>query len=490
MKGCVINRVQFNLLQAVFLIILLVLPSPLCRASEDGSYDSNDKWINASSLPACEEELRHVVRECDVGRLRKLIDNNIEINCFINDYYPLIHHEYDSPLHSAAFYGCTEAAEMLLEAGANFRVINEHEITPLGYSAIEGNWDLEKTLLAHGAETYITDENLYRDNPLHFAVFRNDIPEVEKLISDGADVDKRLLEYEKENELYGFLDLILGDLLYRTINPHMPIHAAAYYCREEITEMLIENGANIDAYSNLDISGFTPLHISLYRKCPEVADILINADADLSLVYRDVTPALFEEKLDLTPICIAAEMELFETASKLMNKYFDPFMECTVEFLSDVIFNNKLDLLEQYVSKGGMLNEKGWVYQPLSVAVLANNKEIVKFLIDKGADVNSDIDIIFSAAKKPIHILLSHQYQEETLPILKILLEHGADPNIKDKFGKYPLQHAFELDCAHREEAIKILLSYGATISKDGMPSEEISQKAIIEKGMKSCEMK
>ncbi len=467
---CVMNGMKAGIYQAMFLVFVLVATSVLCLASEEAG---DIGWKEAGSLPACEEELGEAVKKCDAGWIREHVADNLEINCSVSDR--------ESLLHVAAYNGCEEAAEMLLEAGADFRVVDEYGITPLGYSAIEGNWGVEKILLAHGAEIYTRDEPLYPDNPLHLAVFRNDIDGVEKLMAAGADVDKRLLEHEEENVLYGF-DMVLG-----TADQHMPIHAAAYYCRKEITGILVENGADIDAYSYRDGSGYTPLHVSLYRKCPEVADILINAGADSSLVYHDVTPSLFSLQPDMTPVCIAAKMKLFVTASKLIKKYFDPLMECRGEFLDDVVLNNKPDLIEQYLNRGGALAIKGWGYNPFFAAVLTNNIEIVKLIIDEGVDVNSDIDVLFSAAKKPIHVVFGHQFQEESFPILRILLENGADPNIRDAMGKTPLQNAMELDCLYREKAMKLLLSYGATISKDGVPYEEMSRKDILEHGMKSC---
>merc|ERR1719225_2367207 len=70
----------------------------------------------------------------------------------------------------------------------------------------------------------------------------------------------------------------------------------------------------------------------------------------------------------------------------------------------------------------------------LHVAVYDGNLEIVKVLVQKGANINAKDDDGFS----PLHIAV----YIENLKILKILIQSGAQLNAKDKKNKTPLDYA------------------------------------------------
>lgn len=64
-----------------------------------------------------------------------------------------------TPLHIAALWGNTEAAKVLLEAGANANIENSRGTTPLHFaaSARKKAEDTVRLLLSHGAKTDIID---------------------------------------------------------------------------------------------------------------------------------------------------------------------------------------------------------------------------------------------------------------------------------------------------------------------------------------------
>ena len=75
-------------------------------------------------------------------------------------------------------------------------------------------------------------------------------------------------------------------------------------------------------------------------------------------------------------------------------------------------------------------NKNGWT--PLHYAVRNRNLNIVKLLIENGADVN----LINDQDETPLHqAVLSENYN-----MVKLLIKHGADPFIKNNRSKTPLE--------------------------------------------------
>ncbi len=96
-------------------------------------------------------------------------------------------------LHLAAFFGRADAAEALLQQGADPATVSRHhfvKVTPL-HSAVasEGAEDLRtvKTLLRHGAPVNAPAEG--GGTPLHSAAFNGNAAIIEALVAHGADWD-------------------------------------------------------------------------------------------------------------------------------------------------------------------------------------------------------------------------------------------------------------------------------------------------------------
>ncbi|WP_342255958.1 ankyrin repeat domain-containing protein [Spiroplasma endosymbiont of Poecilobothrus nobilitatus] len=86
--------------------------------------------------------------------------------------------------------------------------------------------------------------------------------------------------------------------------------------------------------------------------------------------------------------------------------------------------------------------------------MIENNKEMVKFLIDNGADVNlQDKD-----GSIPLHLTMIENNKE----MVKFLIDNGADVNLQDKDGSIPL-HLTMIE--NNKEMVKLLLDNGADTS-------------------------
>jgi ankyrin repeat protein len=113
--------------------------------------------------------------------------------------------------------------------------------------------------------------------------------------------------------------------------------------------------------------------------------------------------------------------------------------------------------------KSGAFDKDGTT--PLHGAVREVNVELARILIEQyGADVNAAGVL---CGKTPLHVAADRR-KESMVPMLSVLMEHGADINSVDKDGNTPLFVA----ASHGDlEVVRILAKHGADISavnKDG----------------------
>jgi len=95
----------------------------------------------------------------------------------------------------------------------------------------------------------------------------------------------------------------------------------AYYCETEGAIEALEAGANIDAMTS---SGFTPLMVAALSECDELAQILIDRGADLTLENDTGDTALDIARLGAPNIVDALEAALGEPAAPMPMEDADP----------------------------------------------------------------------------------------------------------------------------------------------------------------------
>jgi ankyrin repeat protein len=96
-----------------------------------------------------------------------------------------------TPLHLAAFFGQKEAAQVLLNKGAqvNARSTNAMQNTPLHAAAAGRHADVAKLLLDRGAAANARQHGGW--TPLHAAAQNGDVEMARELLAGGADVQVR-----------------------------------------------------------------------------------------------------------------------------------------------------------------------------------------------------------------------------------------------------------------------------------------------------------
>jgi len=118
--------------------------------------------------------------------------------------------------------------------------------------------------------------------------------------------------------------------------------------------------------------------------------------------------------------------------------------------------NGQKGIVEAFVKKGGInYNKRDQAgCTALFYACMKGARDIVKILIDNGADVS----LANNESIAPLHAVSKSGNKE----IMKLLIDSGADVNFTDKYGKSPLIYTLQ---ENRTEAAKYLISLGADIS-------------------------
>ena len=106
---------------------------------------------------------------------------------------------------------------------------------------------------------------------------------------------------------------------------------------------------------------------------------------------------------------------------------------------------------ELNTKKGELRAKKYWDETPLMYAVEKSNLEIVKILLDNGADVNAKDDYVNTALILAVY--------GENIEKIQLLLSAGADVNIKNRNGETILMTAIE---KNNTEIVELLKSAGA----------------------------
>jgi ankyrin repeat protein len=120
---------------------------------------------------------------------------------------------------------------------------------------------------------------------------------------------------------------------------------------------------------------------------------------------------------------------------------------------------NQVGKVKNYLKHGGDVDSLGeYDSTPLHCACREGNIEIVKLLIKYGADVNCQnrYSTIY-----PIFDVLASTTITDSLPIIQLLIEEGADIKVVDSFGNTLLHYAIEKEMI---ELVKLSISLGCDI--------------------------
>lgn len=180
--------------------------------------------------------------------------------------------------------------------------------------------------------------------------------------------------------------------------------------KEDITQVkqLIKKGANVNARAN-GYEKFTPLHLA-------------SSPYECLGSPCTISPGLKKNQVKIITLLIkhGADVNAKSTSGNTS--------------LNDAAICNAVNTAQLLIDSGADLNHRGNQYTALEIAS-SRGPDVAILLIKKGAKVNT-----FDPYTKtsPLHTAAMCGHRK----LVKVLLEHGADVYVKDKFGKTPLDKA------------------------------------------------
>jgi len=302
---------------------------------------------------------------------------------------------------------------------------------------------------------------------LHYAVLRRDVPMVRLLMQAGADARQGIFPHRdattafalaRDRDYRDIVAVIEEEEQHRREGMSCP-NATVSPVQDQINAAIREgdNGAAIrllDANSSLiracDRDGGTPLHVAAQVTNEEMVSWLLGRRANVRKRDAHGFTPLDRAALAADPRNDAAKR--FPAVAKQLLEHGAEVTMCAAVALADMqrireLASRDPGLLKREIhwSKGGLL----------SLAVKHGHLDVVRLLLDLGADV--DERTVLYELEEPTPTWGSPLWFAALAgrrDIAELLLDHGADPNANVYASGWPLRNAYR----RNDEALKRLL--------------------------------
>jgi ankyrin repeat protein len=357
-----------------------------------------------------------------------LIDSKVDVNVSGDgDWYP-VHAAYDN----------AEITKLLVQAGANFDVKTESDLTALYLAA---KWDYPD-VIREMLKAKLSQETV--GSALMVAIRQGNARIVQILLDAFPDyvIDFSPAEGESREYLLNQVFRHGSEALLKTIlsynidvnaqdsDGETALHGIHKVTKVSMVRMLLNRGANVNIMSSRNQ---TPLYIAIYRGNEEVAKYLVSRGAKINLTGAYHGGPLHQA-------CNSGSLDLikFLVDNKADVNLVDPGLMATplaAAFQGDE--NPEKDQIIEYLVKEVKADVNlgnAWWGNVLNVACLTSNVEMVDMIIDHGADT----DMEDSLGRRPIHFALYR-----TLEHVMLMGKHkGGNLDGIDKMERHALHFA------------------------------------------------
>jgi serine/threonine-protein phosphatase 6 regulatory ankyrin repeat subunit B len=315
-------------------------------------------------------------------------------------------------LQSAAAKGKLAVVKLMLDSGAAVDGLQQPGLTALHYAAGNGHKAIVDLLLSKGAKP--DAQTAGGVTALHLAAQKGYETVAKALLAAGAPVNAKTTDSEIH-------DAAIWALQYRvSTSGQTPLLLAVDAGYAGLLELLLAKGADVNA---VDVFGRTPLSYAVDKHYQPVVQLLVAAHAN---------PNAGTYNVPLTEAAYHGDMPALKL---LLASGADP--------------NINTNVTEDFGQIPGLNPSSVGNVTPLAVAIIQKHADAVAELIQAKADPNG-------SAPDGSPLIVSALGDA---PMLKALLEGGADPNRLDGGGNSPLLGAVMQGA---QPAVELLLAYKA----------------------------
>jgi ankyrin repeat protein len=332
-------------------------------------------WSGAATLLAAGTDVADAAKKGDKAAVRTLLAQKADVNARQPDGA--------TALHWAVWREDVELATMLLRAGANANAVNLTGATPLSLAGVNGNAAIIELLLKAGVDAN-APLSKYNDTALMLAARTGKPDAVRVLLEHGADVSAR--------ETWGGTTALMW---------------AASEKHPGVVELLAAHGADLNARSKIvpppkrrgdgNMMGYAPRDAKPGEKPESLVD---GRDLNILVASGGLTPLMF------------------------------------------AVREGDMDSAKTLVNAGANINAAaGDLSTALGLAIQNGYYDLASYLVDKGADVNQADVLECSPLFLAVHVRnqdtsvgIPWIVTADALPLIKKLLDQGADPNHRVKF--------------------------------------------------------
>jgi len=361
----------------------------------------------------------------------------------------------------AVKYKNLELVKSLIQYGATINVKSNNGKPLLSIATANNSIEIVKYLIQSGIDLNMLDSN--GDSALSIAI-RCQLVEISKVLIDhGADINIRdssgntiLLTALLTNneELYTYLLNKCNDINIKNYDDKTALSIFTEKEDLEKVKLLIYYGADINS---VDVYGNTPLLVAINRKCDNIVNYLIDNGADINVKNQNGD----------TPLLIASKKNYMECCKKLINN------EVNVNYkdsngntsLMIAIKNERIELVKMLIEDSCVNEENVMGETPLYLAVENNSMELTKLLVKYGANINYK----YKNDGNTILLKAFDQFNRKK-EIIKYLLDKGGNINEKNNEGCSVLSEV----CRNRhscllydKDKIDFLIEHGAEVTKN-----------------------
>ncbi len=352
-----------------------------------------------------------------------------------------------SPLHIAAFVGCNDCVEILLKFNGDPNVNSSLGMTPLDFAVSSNHSSTVHTLLQYNIDHNVTiDYTIYL---FHAAVNCYDAIFKIILIVSGLNVnftingDTLLFVTSEQNclPIIRYLFKHNADPMVYDEQGQTSLHRCILFGYIECVKMHLEFGVDPNIRTKYGY-GCTPLFIAASREHLEIMKLLLKKNAKVNSHSHVglVLSTYFSEReiyqqgyfylvnmlycTGISPLFKSIHLNRVDLVKLLLEHGADP-NSClgTFSALGIAVYLQQFKIIEMLLEHNASVNGLYDVFPPLYLAVTLNHVNIVKTFLDQGADVNIQ-------EKHHGETLLMVAAVKGNVKMVELLLVNGADPTI------------------------------------------------------------